>query len=585
MPMIPPAPLSQGLSFPPKDIQPYSTSFRATISTTKLLSLIILEPMTRSPFRKTSTTNSRTNTSETSVNSSSKHSHSQANLSTSIPGIPGEFRGPLQVLPNGRHHTASTSIPAILGDFRGLVRNDHRLHTRSSSSDLRSIIATSSHVGNNDILTSKGKVGSSHRKQKGKLSLSIPHIVSNFQAQERESGFPSSPDLSKGAPKHGFRIIGRGGSGSSHLVTAPWPKTRKSEPCLAQTRGTQLSPIAGPSRLPPLPVNTAASAPPQVKIRYSGRGGAGSKLRSILPKPHKEHNFGFDFKLPAKWKGKAKVEEEEEEEADSTAFIGDSESDVSSIHFAEPVLPLPKPTSPSRPPHDDDAFEEAIDEEQQSIPEVIREPVDVEEPDTVASSPIPSSSGLEMQQRKTTKLLGEDTRYPRTGFVLVPKNHNRVMSGRIVMPSLPPLLPMSSTMQKRSSHQHSLPIVMPDPKPASTLGTFEDPCTCDDDRCEAETTPVSSMIFSNSPSPASSFQDPIEEVPLHIEPEELDCALLSLRPDSPFVDSIAPVSPPTFERVISETGTFVSMVEKKQGWMGQWNRGNIGEVISALREL
>ncbi|KAK0205333.1 hypothetical protein DFS33DRAFT_1327542 [Desarmillaria ectypa] len=447
---------------------------------------------------------------------------------------------------SGRPHAASTSIPANLGDFRGLVRNDHRPHTRSSSSERRSIIPTSSHDGNTGILTGKSKAESSPRKQKGKLSLSIPHIVPSYQAQEREPSFPSSAELSKGAPKHGFRIIGRGGSGSSHLVIPARPKPQNSEPWLAQARGDQLSPIAEPSRLLPLPVNTAASVPPQTKFRYSGRGGAGSKLRSVLSNPPKEHSFGFDFKIPARWKGETK-----EEEADSTAFIGDSESDVSSIHFAVPVVSLPKPTSPPRPPHDD-AFEEVIDEERRSIPEVIGDLADVEKLDTVAMSSIPSSSRLEMQQQKLTKLFGTDIRYPKARFVFVPKSHSRAMSGRIVMPSLPPLLPVSdissSTMYKRPSHRHSSRVMMPDLEPASTLGIFEGPCK--DNRCEAETTPTSSIIFCNSPSPASSLQGPIEEVPLHIEPEEVDRALLNLRPDSPFLGSSAPVSPPTFERVL-----------------------------------
>ncbi|PBK66365.1 hypothetical protein ARMSODRAFT_960358 [Armillaria solidipes] len=576
--MIPPAPLSQVLPLPPKDVRRLSASFHATISTTKPLSLIFLEPMTRFPFRKPSTTNSQTNASETSVHSSSKHSHSQASLSTSIPRIPDEFQGPLQVLPNGRHHAASTSIPAILGDVRGLVRNDHRPPTRISSSDFQSITATSSHDGNTDIPAGEDTLGSSPRKQKGKLSLSIPHIVHSYQAQEGESSFPSSADLSMDAPKHGFRIIGRGGSGSSHTATPTRPKTRKSEPYLAQAREAQLSPIAGPSRLPLLPVNAAASTPPQTKLRYSGRGGAGSKPRSLVPKPPKEHHFGFDFKIPARWKGKTKVEEEE---VDSTAFVGDSESDISSIHFAEPMVPLPKPSSPSRP--QDDAFEEAIDEECRSIPDVIEDTVATEKPDTAAPSPIPSS-GLEMQQRKMT---GEGIRYPKAGFIFVPKNYSRVMSGRIVMPSLPPMSGVSSsTKYKGPSRRHSLPVAIPEPKSASTLGTFEDPQACEDNQREAETTPVSSMIFSSPPSPAPSLQDPIEEVPLHtVEPEGADYTLLSLRPDSPFVDSIVPISPPTFERVMSEGGGFVSVMDEKQGWTGQWNRGNIREVISALREL
>lgn len=452
---------------------------------------------------------------------------------------------------------------------------------RIPSSDFQSITATSSHDGNTDIPAGEDKLGSSPRKQKGKLSLSIPHIVHSYQAQEGESSFPSSADVSMDAPKHGFRIIGRGGSGSSYTVTSTRPKTRKSEPYLAQARETQLSPIAGPSRLPLLPVNTAASTPPQSKLRYSGRGGAGSKPRSLAPKPPKEHRFGFDFKIPALWKGKTKVEEGEEEEADSTAFIGDSESDVSSIHFAEPMVPLPKPTSPSR-PHDD-AFEEAIDEECRSIPDVIKDTVATEEPDTAAPSPIPSSSGLEMQQRRMT---GEGIRYPKAGFIFVPKNYSRVMSGRIVMPSLPPMSDISSsTVYKGPSRRHSLPVAIPEPKSASTLGTFEDPQAREDNQCEAETTPVSSMIFSIPPSPAPSLQDPIEEVPLHIEPEGVDYTLSSLRPDSPFMGSFIPISPPTFERVMSESGGFVSVVDEKQGWTGQWNRGNIGEVISALREL
>ncbi|KAK0223840.1 hypothetical protein IW262DRAFT_1369610 [Armillaria fumosa] len=225
-------------------------------------------------------------------------------------------------------------------------------------------------------------------------------------------------------PKHSFRMIGRGGSGSSRIVTPTRPKTRKSEPYLAQAREAQLSPIAGSSRLPLLPVNTAASTPPQTKLRYSGRGGAGSKPRSLVPKPPKEHSFGFDFKIPVLWKGKAKVEEEE---ADSTAFVGDSDSDVSSMHFAEPVVPLPKPTSPSRPR--DGAFEETNDEERRSISDVIDDTVATEKPDTATPSPIPSSSGLEMQQRKMT---GEHIRYPKAGFIFVPKNCSRIMSGRIV---------------------------------------------------------------------------------------------------------------------------------------------------------
>lgn len=489
------------------------------------------------------------------------------------------------MLSNGRHHAASTSIPAILGDLRGLVRNDHRPPTLTSSSDLQSITATSSHDGNTDIPACEDKLGSSPRKQKGKLSLSIPHIVHSYQAQEGESSFPSSADPVMDTPNHGFRITGRGGSGSSHIVTPTRPKTRKSEPYLAQAREAQFSPIPGPSRLPLLSVNTAASTPPQTKLRYSGRGGAGSKPRSLVPKPPKEHNFGFGFKIPARWKGKIKVEEEEEEEADRTAFIGDSDSDVSSMHFAEPVVPLPKPTSQSR--SHDDAFEEANDEERRSISDVIDDTVATEKLDTAVPSPISLSSGLEMQQRKMT---GEHIRYPKAGFIFVPKNYSRIMSGRIVMPSLPPLLPVSdvssSTMSKGPSRRHSLPVAIPDSKSASTLGTLEDPRAREDDESEPETTPVSSMIFSNPPSPAPSSQDLIEEVSLHtVEPEGADYTLSSLRPDSPFVDSIVPISPPTFERVMSEGGGFVSVVDEKQGWTGEWNRGNIKEVISALREL
>ncbi|KAK0484753.1 hypothetical protein IW261DRAFT_855085 [Armillaria novae-zelandiae] len=483
---------------------------------------------------------------------------------------------------SGRHHAASTSIPAILGDLRGLVRNDHRPPTRISSSDFQSFTATSPDDGNTDILAGENKLGSPPRKQKGKLSLSIPHIVYSYQAQEGESSFPSSTDPPMDTPKHGFRMIGRGGSGSSRIVTPIRPKARKSEPYLAQAREAQLSPIAGSSRLPLLPVDTAASTPPQTKLRYSGRGGAGSKPRSLVPKPPKDHSFGFDFRIPARWKGKAKVEEEEE--ADDTTFIGDSDSDVSSIHFAEPVVPLSKPTSTSRPRND--AYEEANDEEHQSISDVIDDTDTTEEPDTAASSPIPSSSGLEMQQRKMTE---EHTRYPKAGFIFVPKNCSRIMSGRIVMPSLPPLLPVSdvssSTVSKGPSRQHSLPVAIPDSKSASTLETFENPLPREDDQCQAETTPVSSMIFSSPPSPAPSLQDHIEELSLHtVEPEGADYTLSS-RPDSPFVDSIVPISPPTFERVMSEGGGFVSVVEEKQGWTGQWNRGNIREVISALREL
>ncbi|KAK0498750.1 hypothetical protein EDD18DRAFT_49900 [Armillaria luteobubalina] len=487
---------------------------------------------------------------------------------------------------SGRHHAASTSIPAILGDLRGLVRNDHRLPARISSSDFQSFAASSSHDGHTDIQASENNLGSLPRKQKGKLSLSIPHIVHSCQAKEGESSFPSSTDPPMDTPKHGFRMIGRGRSGSSHTVTPTRPKTRKSEPYLTQAREAQLSPIAGSSRLPLLPVNTAASPPPQTKLRYSGRGGAGSKPRSLVPKPPKEHSFGFGFRIPARWKGKAKVEEEEEEEeADNTAFIGDSDSDVSSIHFAEPRVPLPKTASPSR-PHDG-AFEEANDEERWSISDVIDDTIATEEPDTATPSPIPWSSGLEMQQRKMT---GEHVQYPKAGFIFVPKNYSRIMSGRIVMPLLPPLLPVSdvssSTMSKGPSRRYSLPVAIPDSKSASTLGTFENPQPCEDDQYEAETTPVSSMIFSSPPSPAPSLQNLIEEVSLHtVESEGADDTLSNLRPDSPFVDSIVPISPPTFEHVMSEGRGFVSVVDEKQGWMGQWNRGNIREVISALREL
>lgn len=483
------------------------------------------------------------------------------------------------VPPNGRHHTST----AILGDLRGQARNDRRPRTQSSSSDLQSINATSSHIGNTDIVADKVKLGSTPRKQKGKLSLSIPHIIRNSQARERKPSFPSSTDLSEGVPKHGFRIIGRGGLGSSHVVLPPRPKTRKSEPCLAQARGAQFSPIARPSRFPPLPVNTAPSAPPpQAKIRYSGRG-AGSKPRSVFSKLHIEHNFGFGFKISAPWKGKTMLEEEEKE-IDSNAFIGDSESDVSSIHFAAPVVSLPKPVSLPRPPGDD-MFTEAVDEERRSLPEV----EDVEKLDAPPPSPIPSS-GLEMQQRKIAKHFGNDIRYPKAGIIFVPKNCESVMSGRIVMPSLPPILPASdnssSMTHKRSpTRTRSLPDVMLNPESTGTLGTLEDPCPCEDGRFGGETTPVSSMIFSEPPSPTPSLLDPIQEVPSHVEPDEADFTLLSPRSDSPFMDSIAPVSLPTFERVMSESGNFVSMMEEKQGWMGRWNRRTIGEAISALREL
>ncbi|KAF8916514.1 hypothetical protein CPB85DRAFT_287606 [Mucidula mucida] len=608
-------------------------SFRAMISTALESKSFLIMEKTPSPtflphpsFSQASMASSIASSSSSIVFTTNM---AQSSSHSSIPGIPDEFEGPPE-----------TFHPVFVGRHR---------HTTSlliiSSSGASSLRSAEGDEEMKPAVRVVGRGGLGSRPRKHHVAHSDGAIQSTSPATSPTSDkFPSSIHTADSLLKDGkdgkpvVRVAGRGGSGSFRLISSKKSKASmkmKSKPSLPSLSEAHTYPPPPPpkdfpklgepgpstsSARPRLTSTTTSASPATAEkpnlVRYGGRGGAGSRPRhvSVDSKSGVSTVHAPQLKLPLKWKskdrkGKSRARADSQSSVGVDCIVGDNASEVSSMHFAPIVLPLPKPVPPPPQPFTDTAYDD---------PPPSPSPVDPNAPSLPPPSSV-SSSGVSETPRtrriKLAKTLGENPYADGGNFVFVrasnaTRRESIRMSGRTMKPSLsldnaaastrPLTREHFSTAYRKPSQRKELPVLpvtldvkeAPDTLPTQVF--HSEPVTEEvdwvDDKFEPENyhnRSVSMIVFSDPPSPAPpAFEESESEYSEHAFSSPFS------RPDTPFSDALGPKML-SLEGVVKADlmtdpqGFYISRDEKhaQHGWIGQWNRKDMREVLSGLREL
>ncbi|KAF9015953.1 hypothetical protein BDZ89DRAFT_1141811 [Hymenopellis radicata] len=573
---------------------------------------------------------------------------SQSSLQSSIPGIPDEFEGPPETFPSvfgtgirllypvsrlvelrqwgPQKATRKLSQPSALVGRGGLGSRPqkHRVTpsdgTIPATSPLSDKFPSSIHAAQSPLKNGKPVVRVAGRGGSGSFrSLSTTKSKASMRVKSKPS-LPSlsetntypPPPLAKDLPKLG----------------EPGPSTSSARPRLTSTTTSASSASS----------RRSSAEKPKV-VRYGGRGGAGSRPRhvDVNSKSRLSSANAPELRIPLKWKSKdrkskSRVQTDSQSREGVDCIVGDNASEVSSIHFAPIVLPLPKPVPPPPQPFTDTAYDDPPPSPSVGTPVDPNVPLSsLHPPSSVSSSEVSEISRTRRKRPlKLAKTLGEDPYADSGNFVFVrASNATRreaiCMSGRTIKPSLSmdnapasasrPLVPEHvSTAYRKPSQRKELQVLPV--TPTETLDVKEAPDTLDaipmrvfplepvteneseadvkvwvDDKFEESDYHNSMIVFSDPPSPAPpAFESEYSE---QADVAAFACSPFS-RPDTPFSDSLAPKML-SLEGVVKadlmteSQGFYISRDEKhghdQHGWIGQWNRKNMREVLNGLREL